>query len=208
MKLVVLGATGATGLEIVRSALKRGHQVTAFVRSPDRLRQFQDAILVRKGNPLDASEMETAIQGQDAIVSGFGPRLPISKGDEDLLSRFAVTLTTAMKASEMRRAVIESTAFLFKDSILPPTYLVGKLFFPRLVVDATRMENTFRISGLEWTMVRPPQLTNASLSGKYRVRDDHLPAFGFRISRADVAEFMVKCVEDRGTVGKVLGVAY
>lgn len=208
MKLVVLGATGGTGVEIVRHALKRGHDVTAFVRSSEGLRQFEDAITIRKGNLLDASEMEGAIRRQDAIVSGFGPRLPIPKEEEDLLSRFAVTLTEAMKASGVRRVVIESTAFLFRDSILPPTHLVGKLFFPRVVADATRMESVFRTSALDWTIVRPPQLTNERCSGKYRVRKDHLPAFGFRISRADVAQFMVTCAEDMNTIKKILGVSH
>src|SRR6266568_7662168 len=87
MKLLVLGATGGTGLEIVRQAIEHGHSVTAFVRSPERLNPFQDRINVKQGDLLNAAELEQAIQGHDAVLSGFGPRLPISKADSNLLQQ-------------------------------------------------------------------------------------------------------------------------
>lgn len=208
MKLAVLGATGSTGQRIVEQAVQRGHTVTAFVRSPERLGNLRQSITVRQGDLLDATELEAAICGHDAVVSGFGPRLPIAKSEEDLLSRFARVLREAMENSGVRRAVVESTAFLFRDTILPPAHLVGRLFFPTVVVDATGMEDVFRTSSLDWTMVRPPQLTNHPFSGKYRVREDHLPAFGFNVSRANVAEFMVKCAEDARAIRKVFGVSH
>jgi putative NADH-flavin reductase len=208
MKLAVLGATGSTGLRIVEQAVQRGHTVTAFVRSPERLGNLRQSITVRQGDLLDATELEATIRGHDAVVSGFGPRMPIAKNEIDLLSRFARVLRAAMEGSGVRRAVVESTAFLFRTSILPPAYLVGRLFFPTVVVDASGMEEIFCTSSLEWTMVRPPQLTNHPYSGKYRVREDHLPAFGFKASRANVAEFMVKCAEDAGSIRKVFGVSH
>ena len=128
MKLVVLGATGGTGLEIVRRAVEQGHTVTAFVRSTGRLESFRDRIAIRQGDLLDHDELGEAIKGHDGVLSGFGPRLPIVKADEDLLHRFGVALTTAMRCAGVRRVVVESTAFLFRDSIVPPTYLFGRLF--------------------------------------------------------------------------------
>lgn len=77
LKLVVLGATGGTGLELVKQALERGHLVTAFVRSPERLRKFGDRIIVKQGDLLNSGELRQAIQGHDAVLSGFGPRVPI-----------------------------------------------------------------------------------------------------------------------------------
>jgi putative NADH-flavin reductase len=208
MKLAVLGATGGTGLRIVEQALQRGHAVTAFVRLPERLGNLRQSVTVRQGDLLDATELEEAIRGHDAVVSGFGPRLPIAKSEKDLLSRFARALTKAMEGSDVRRAVVESTAFLFRDTILPPAHLVGKLFFPTVVVDASGMEEIFCTSSLDWTMVRPPQLTDHSYSGKYRVREGHLPVFGFKVSRANVAEFMVKCAENARSIRKVFGVSH
>ena len=207
MKLVVLGATGGTGLEIVRQAIEQGHSVTAFVRSPEPLKRFGNRITISQGNLLNRAELAQAISGHDAILSGFGPRVPVAKSDANLLQNFATVLTTGMQQANVRRAVIVSTAFLFKDSILPPTYLFGRLFFPRVVIDAAAMEKIITQSGLDWTIVRPPQLTDKPLTAKYRVRTGHLPRFGFNISRADVAHFFLKTAEDPASIKKIVGVS-
>jgi NAD(P)H-binding len=129
MKLIVLGATGGTGLEIVRQATERGHLVTTLVRSPDRLKPFWDRIAVKAGDLLNSTDLQQAIQGHDAVVSAFGPRVPVSKADATLLQRFAVALTSAMSHTDVRRVVVESVAFLFKDSLLPPAYLLAGCCF-------------------------------------------------------------------------------
>jgi putative NADH-flavin reductase len=207
MKLAVLGATGGTGLEIVRQAIEHGHSVTAFVRSPERLKPFGNRITVKQGDLLNSAELAKAISGHDAILSGFGPRVPIAKADASLLRNFATALTTAMHNAGVRRAVIVSTAFLFRDSILPPTYLFGRLLFPGVVIDASAMERILMESGLDWTIVRPPQLTDKPFTGRYRVRIGHLPGFGFKISRADVAHSFLKTVEDPASIKKIVGVS-
>ena len=207
MKLIVLGATGGTGFEIIRQAVERGHALTALVRSPERLNGFKDRITVRAGDLLNPAELEHAIRGHDAVLSAFGPRAPVSKADADLLQRFAVALTRAMPLAGVRRVIVESVAFLFKDSIMPPAYVVGRLFFPQVVTDASAMERIFAGSDLDWTMVRPPELTDKMFTGKYRVREEHLPFFGFTISRADVADFMIKAVENHSSIRKVVGVS-
>jgi putative NADH-flavin reductase len=207
VKLVVLGATGGTGLEIVRQALDRGHHVTALVRSPERLRPFWNRITVRQGDLLDIADLEPVITGHDAVLSAFGPRLPVSKADVNLLQQFAVALTGAMANVGVRRAIVESVAFLFKDSLLPPAYLLGRLLFPRVVADASAMERVFRESKLDWTMVRPPELTDKPFTGRYRVQEEHLPRFGFSISRADVADLMTRLAEDHSSIRKVVGVS-
>src|SRR6266481_3177635 len=102
MKLIVLGATGGTGLEIVRLAIEHGHSVTAF-----------------------------------------GPRLPVPKADANLLRQFGGALTSAMPQAGVKRVVVESVAFLFKDSIIPPAYLFGRLLYPSVVADASAMEKLF-----------------------------------------------------------------
>ncbi len=207
MKLLVLGATGGTGLEIISQAIERGHSLTAFVRAPDPLKRFGDRIAVVRGNLLNSSELQRVLKGHDAVLSGFGPRLPISKADATLLEHFAVALTSGMHQAGVRRVVVESTAFLFTDSIIPPTNLFGRLFFPDVVRDAGEMENVFRKSGLDWTMVRPPRLTDQPRTGKYRVLEGHLPRFGFAISRADVADFMIRAGENGVSIGKAVGVS-
>jgi putative NADH-flavin reductase len=208
MKLVVLGATGGTGIEIVRQAIAQRHSVTAFVRSPDRLEPLAAQITVKQGDLLNSAALAEAIQGHDAVLSGFGPRVPIAKEDAHLLRDFATALTAAMQRTGVKRVVVISTAFLFKDAILPPAYLFGRLFFPGVVADASDMERIFAASGLDWTILRPPQLTDKPHTGKYRVRDAHLPPFGFKISRADVADCFLKTVADPASIRKVLGVSH
>ena len=207
MKILVLGATGGTGLQIVSQATERGHTVTAFVRAPDALRRFADRIVVIRGNLLNGSELQRVLEGHDAVLSAFGHRLPVSKTDATLLERFAAALTTEMFHTGVRRVCVESTAFLFKDSIIPPAYLVGRLFFPGIVRDADEMESVFRKSELDWTIVRPPRLTDKPRTGKYRIEEGHLPRFGFAISRADVADFMIKAIENHASIGKVMGIS-
>jgi putative NADH-flavin reductase len=207
MKLVVLGATGGTGLEIVRHSIERGHSVTALVRSPERLKLFRDRIIIKQGDLLNSADLEQAIQDHDAVLSGFGPRVPISKADANLLQNFAVALTKAMLHTAVRRVVIESVAFLFKDSIVPPAYILGRLFFSGILADSSAMERIIRDTELEWTLVRPPELTDKPYTGSYRVREGHLPPFGFKISRADVADFIVKAAENRSSINKIVGIS-
>ena len=207
MKLLVLGATGGIGLEIVRQAVDRGHKVTAFVRAPEGLKSIGARFGVIQGDSLSSTELARAMEDQDAVLSGFGPRVPIAKTDATLLRRFGMALSEAMRKVGMQRAVIVSTAFLFKDSIIPPTNLVGRLFFPNMVADASDMESFFQKSGLDWTLVRPPRLTDRPRRGRYRVREGHLPGFGFTISRADVAAFMIKIAENRAFIQKIVGIS-
>jgi putative NADH-flavin reductase len=187
--------------------VKRSHCVTAFVRAPERLKDFQDRITIMQGDLLNSVSLEQAIEGQEVVLSGFGPRVPVTKTDADLLERFARSLTKAMLAARVRRAVVESVAFLFKNSIFPPAYLLGRLLFPRTVADAAAMERIFADTSLDWTMVRPPELTDKPYTGKYRVREGHLPRFGLKISRADVADLMIKLAENGTSICKVVGIA-
>ncbi|MBV8213146.1 MAG: SDR family oxidoreductase [Verrucomicrobia bacterium] len=207
MKILILGATGATGLQVVTQAVERGHTVTAFVRNTGPLENFRERLSVVRGNLLDSADLGRVLAGQEAVLSAFGPRLPISKADADLLRRFATALTSGMRQTGVRRVVIESTAFLFKDAIIPPAHLFGRLFFPGVVRDAGEMENIIAESGLDWTLVRPPQLTNKPRTGRYRIRIGHLPPFGFNISRADVADFMIKAGENHASIRQVIGLA-
>lgn len=204
MKLVVLGATGGIGLEISKQAVERGHSVTAFVRSPERLESFRERITVVQGDLLSSIELAKVVEGQDAVLPSFGPRDP--RADGKLLESFAGALTKAMLHSGSRRVIVVSVAFLFKDIIIPPAYLVGRLFFAHHVADASAMEEILKRSGLDWTIVRPPQLTDRPRTGTYRVGEGHLPRFGFTISRADVADYMIKAVENRSSIGKIVGV--
>ena len=207
MKLLILGATGGIGMELVRQAIERGHSVTAFVRSSEPLKPLAGRISITIGNLLDAVDLSRAMRGNDVVLSAFGPRLPIAKSDAHLLRDFASALVNAMKQSAMSRAIVVSTAFLFKDAFLPPAYLLGRLFFPGVVADATDMESRLRASGLEILIARPPQLKDMPHTGKFRVREGRLPAFGFSIPRADVADYMIQMAEKSDLRSQIVGVS-
>ena len=207
MKLVVLGATGGTGRELVRESLEHGHSVTAFVRNAAPLSEFQDRIRVVEGDLLDRGALSKVFENHNAVLSGFGPRVPLAKADVHLLEQFAAVLTGAMQDANVRRLVIISTAFLFKDSIVPPTYLLGKLLFPAVVTDSAALEKTVQESALEWTIVRPPQLTGRPKTGSYRERIGHLPRLGFKISCADVARYFVKAIGKGEVMRKIVGIS-
>ena len=192
-------------MEIVRQAVERGHAVTALVRAAARLAPFGRMTTI-EGNPLDSETLRRTLSGQDAVLSAFGPRVPIAKSDAHLLRDFGTALTDAMKKTDVRRGIVVSTAFLFKDAVLPPAYLFGRLLFPGVVTDATEMEEILRTSGLDLTIVRPPQLTDKPYTGRYRVRAGHLPFCGFKIARADVADFIIRIVESGGFAHTVVGV--
>jgi putative NADH-flavin reductase len=205
MKLLVLGATGGVGLETVKQALEQGHAVTALVRSPDRLGAFRERMTIVQGDLLNKRDITRALGGQDALLSAVGPRDPKANGG--LLQSFATALTDAMNHADTRRAIVVSVALLFKDALIPPAYLFGRLLFPHHVADAAAMEEILMKSGLDWTILRPPQFTDKRRTGKYRVREGHLPRFGFTISRADVADYMIRAAEDRASIQKIIGLS-
>jgi len=207
MRIVVLGATGGTGMELIKQSLAMGHSVTAFVRSPVSLRVFDKEIDIKIGDLLNREALARVLEGQDAVLSGFGPRVPIAKSDAHLLRDFANGLTAAMQQAAVRRVVLISTAFLFKDSFIPPTYLLGKMLFPSVVSDSAELESIIQRSDLDWTIVRPPQLTDRPLTGEYRKRIGHLPRFGFKISRADVADYFVKALSSKSVVRTIVGIS-
>lgn len=207
MKIAVLGATGGTGMELVRESLNRGHSVTAFVRNAARMSEFQCKIRIVEGDLLDRSLLAKVFENHHAVLSGFGPRVPVAKSDAHLLGQFAAVLTGAMQDAKVRRLVIISTAFLFKDSIVPPTYPLGKLLFRSVVTDSAALERTIQESALEWTIVRPPQLTDGPMTGSYRERIGHLPRLGFKISRADVAHYFVEAIGKSDVMRKIVGIS-
>jgi putative NADH-flavin reductase len=166
VKLLVLGATGGVGLEIVRQAVERTHTVTAFVRSPERLAALRDRITITQGDLLNSGGIERVLDRHDAVLSSFGPRVPISKADRNLLGDFARALTSAMIVTRIQRVVLVSTAFLFRDSIIPPAHVIGRLFFPSVVSDAEQMEQVIATTNLDWTIVRPPRLTDKPRTGR------------------------------------------
>jgi putative NADH-flavin reductase len=202
MRLVVLGATGGIGKYLLEYATARGHEVTAFVRSPQKIALKSEKLRVLPGDLLDADQLAQVLRGHDAVLSAFGPstlRRVTTRG------AFGKALATAMQRSGVRRGLVVSSALLFAEQNAIGKLLRGTLF-RNLIPDMTAMEAAIEGNGLEWTIVRPPRLTNSALTPSYHVADGRLPK-GMTVSRACVADFMVKEAERPAHVRQIVGLS-
>jgi len=209
MRLLMVGATGGTGLALVEQALERGHDVTALVRNPTRLRLSHPRLTVVSGDVMQTATLDAAVRGQGAVLSALGhkqwfrPTRILSAGTGNIIG--------AMRRHGVRRLVVE-TALGVGDAWwqmgLYYTLFVRIFILPLYFHDKKRQEALVRASGLDWTLVRPGALNNGPRRGVYRQgpRVGHW-LWTVRISRADVAAFMLDQVTDRRYVGSAVGIA-
>jgi uncharacterized protein YbjT (DUF2867 family) len=208
LRVLVIGATGGTGRQLVQRALDQGHQVTAFVRNPSKLALEHANLRIVKGNVLDYASVESAMRGQSAVLCALGhkrffyPNKIQSNGMRNILR--------AMKACDVPRLVSES-ALGIGNSVgrlgLPHTFFVLPLILPFYMWDKLRQEELIIASDRDWVIVRPGMLTNGAATGSYRhgrkVGNYFWPV---RIARADVADFMLKQLTDDAYIGAAPGV--
>ncbi|MFM0502125.1 NAD(P)-dependent oxidoreductase [Paraburkholderia caffeinilytica] len=204
MKLGIFGASGATGRHLVEQAVAAGHEVTAIVRTADALSSGVPNLkrVVAGFDQPDA--LKQAVSGQDVIISVLGVR---KGGPTTVCTDGATSILNAMKAANVRRFVALSAygATETKDASL-------FIKFVRTVIadkmrDKDQMEAVIRRSGVDWTLVRPPALTNGRRTGEYRFGADlKVGALG-RISRADVADFILRQAISGVFIGKALTVS-
>ena len=220
MKLTIFAATGGIGRQALEQALAAGHEVTAVVRNPNGL--SGEARIVRVDLAAAAPEaLESAIAGADGVLSGLGPR---SASEAGIASQGTRAIVQAMRATDVRRIVVVSAAPIgtvpSPGRPRPPKHDPGDGFFMRHLLspltkaalrtrygDLALMEDLLRDSGLDWTVVRPPQLTNKALTGTYRIAYGQNLRRGLRISRADVAHLMLRVLEQPETIKQVIGIA-
>jgi putative NADH-flavin reductase len=194
MRLLLLGATGGTGRQLLSQALERGHEVTAFVRRPEKL-SAQEHLLVRTGDATDRASVNRAVAGQDAVLSTLGVRSPLAA---DLISPSLRALVPAMQEHNVRRLVWLSALGVGETRDQAPAFLriPFSTVLRRIGQDKAAGEEYLRSTDLDWTLVYPPALTNGPRTGRYR-SGETLTVKGIpRISRADVAEFMLAQLDD------------
>jgi putative NADH-flavin reductase len=200
MKLFVIGATGGTGREIVQQALARGHHVSAFVRSPETVALRHERLSVLKGNVMNESQLAEAMQNHDAVVSALGPREVFKPSS--LLHDSALAATRAMHRSGVRRLVVLSAAAHFPGI---PNRIVSFILRNHMR-DSLAMEKVVQDSGLDWTIARPPRLTQEQYA-TYRSREGAAPRRGFSLSRTAVVAFMLDAIERKKHFQKIVGIA-
>jgi putative NADH-flavin reductase len=208
LRLLVVGATGRTGRALLELGLSRGHHVTAFVRSPQKLARPHPHLSVVKGDPLQAEALARALPGHDAVVSALGPRPADALRGHTLLSTGAASTIPAMRAAAIRRLAVVSAAFLFPGG--GPLVGLARSLLRSHIDDIRAMEDTIRRSDLGWTLVRPPRLVD-SPDATYRAEVDALPS-GMRVtawlSWKGVAAFLLDSLERDLYRGQVVGICH
>jgi len=207
MRIAVFGATGTVGRHVVEQALERGHEVTAFTRDPGRVARSHERLRVVRGDVADPAAVDRAVAGQDAVVVALGAG---RKGRVRADGTAAVI--AAMDRAGTRRLVVQSTLGA-GDSRANLNFLWKRIMFGLLLreayADHQLQEEHVRRSDLDWTIVRPGAFTDGPRTGAYR------RGFGpedrstrLKISRADVADFLLEQLTDEGNLHRTPAVSY
>ena len=197
-RVLIIGATGGTGRELVSQGLEQGYEVTALVRDPARLQMTHPRLKIVRGDVLNRNSLSEAVRVQDAVLSALGHRrLFVPSRVQSAGTR---NIVRAMEAQGVRRFICETAIGLGNSA--GRLGLFSTLFFIPVVLpiyfwDKSRQEQVVAESALDWVLVRPGVLTNAGKRGVYRhgVNVGSYILTG-TIGRADVADFMLKQLSD------------
>ncbi|MGG6297488.1 NAD(P)-dependent oxidoreductase [Leptolyngbya sp. AN02str] len=206
MNLLIFGAAGKTGRELVQQAIAQGHTVTAFVRHPDKLDIQHANLRVVQGDVTHAEAVQQAVQGQDAVFSALGSS---SLKKNPALVEGIRNIVQAMEQHGVKRFVYQSSLGV-GDSRDRVNFFVRFIVLPfvlkNAIEDHAEKERIIQQSSLDWVIVRPAGLTTGPYTKDYKHGESI--QFGMKISRADVADFMLNQMSDRTYVHKTPGVSY
>src|SRR5579883_2343975 len=205
MNILILGGSRGTGAEAVKQGLARGHEVTAFARSPDRLALEHPRLTKLRGDFHRRESVDAAVRGHDAvIITASAARVKGFRDNPTYFSQGTAHVIESMRAHGVRRLVVLSALGAGESRRL------AGFFFDKLIIslllrapyeDHDRQEKLVRESGLDWVIARPSRLTNGPARGRY-VKKTELEPVPSSISRADVADFLVTAAEVDTWIGK------
>lgn len=210
MKLLIIGGTGGTGRELIKQALEQGHSVTALVRNPEKFNTTHHQLTVIKGNVLVYDDVEKVVAGHDAVLSTLGHKRFFIY--TSILSEGTKNIIRAMEKNSVKRFICVTSLGLndsrFKLGLYYTLFVIPVITF-FYFRDKAKQEKLITNSNLDWTIVRPGQLTN----GKKRSSYKHGTNVGNyiltkTISRADVAHFILSQLNDKLYFYKTPGVTY
>ena len=209
MKIVVFGATGGTGKQVVRQALENGHHVTAFARTPSKLEIEHENLSLFQGDVMDAEKVEQAIAGQEAVISALGPTRPPVPG---MMEAAAKNIIAAMEVHGLKRLISTTGAGVRDPQDQPKLFdhimkSLLTLMAGAVLKDSEANVNVIRSSNLDWTIVRFPRLIDGERTGNYRAGYVGKNS-GSQLSRADGADFVLKELESGEYLHKMPIVSY
>ena len=203
-RVLIIGASQGIGLETTRQALEAGHDVRAFARSAGGISLEDPKLEKMRGDALNSQDIETALDGMDVVIQTLGVSLGSLFRPVHLFSEATRVLIAAMTAHGVRRLICV-TGFGAGDSsssINCVQRIPFQLVFGRAYQDKSIQERLIRDSTLDWTIARPGVLTGGARASRYKILEEASQWRNGTISRADVAGFLVRQIEDRGYVGK------
>ena len=203
MKVAIFGATGKTGLELVKQALAKGHTVTAFVRDSARLTIEDEHLTLAVGDVFDPASVAQAVSGQDAVVCALGAGSDLKK--TTVRTTGTLNIIRGMQESNVTRLLVV-TAMGVGES-WDTLSLINKIFFAVLLKSARddheTQEAAVKESSLDWTIVRPSGLTDEPRTGVYDM-GENIPAKTSKIARADVADLILAELEQNTLIRKAV----
>ncbi|MEU6214525.1 NAD(P)H-binding protein [Streptomyces sp. NPDC047023] len=209
MNITVIGASAGVGLESVKRALEAGHSVTTLSRSTDSLPEHP-SLRVVQGSALDVLDVTKAIEGADAVLVALGTGN--STKATTLYTDAAAVLVEAAAQTQTTAPFITVTGFGAGDSSPYQGFImrtVMKTLLGKIYENKTSMEQILAASGVRWEMVRPGRLTSGPRTGSYRVLTHYTPGMSVKsISRADVADYLVREAEQLANLGRYPALTY
>ena len=202
-EVVIFGASGQTGRELVTQALELGHAVTAFARQPEKLAAADGRVRVVQGDIIDVAAVTRAVEGQEAVLSALGASSPMRPYPE--FRAGVANIVNAMQSSDVRRLVYLSFLGVRAREERLGFFLnqVAARLLRHAIADHAANERTIRASRLAWTIVLAAKLTNGPRTRTYRSGEEvAIQSVVPSISRADVADFMLRQVADTTYVGR------
>jgi putative NADH-flavin reductase len=210
LQLAIFGSTGPTGQTLVTQALEQGHDVTAVARDPAGVDATSDRLHVVRADVLDRSSFDGVLDGVDAVLSAIGAH---GRQPTKVYSLGAANIRDVMHAAGVQRFIGISALPVTPRTELGPAERrivvpLLSVFFGEMYADMTRMEQLLRDSDLDFTIMRPPQLTNKRATGTYRTAINGQLPRARKISRGDLAAEMLRVIPDNKTVRATVSLAY
>lgn len=216
MKVFLLGTTGNTGFEILKRLVHDGHTVKSLVRNPAKLKleeisqSQENQVELIQGGVFESDKLKEHFKGFDVIISALGTGT--NNSYTEIYSQGGRNILSAMRANGIKKLITITAGLIDMSDPSTDNFFLNRIIRPnynKVYYDQTRWETILdNTEDIDWICVRPTYLTNKSYTGKYRVKNKHCPKGGRKISRADLADFIVKQIESNEFVHQKPVIAY
>jgi putative NADH-flavin reductase len=206
--IIIFGATGGTGQELVKQALTQKYRVTAFVRDPDKIKITDSNLLIFQGDVLNPENTEKAMENQEAVFCCLGAH---GMDRSFIRTKGTSNIIQSMENAGVQRLICLSSLGVGDSAVALP-WLMRTIIIPLFIKygfkDHEEQEKIVRRSGLDWSIVRPAYLTNGAATGMYKTGFSTEEKIAGKISRADVADFMLKLINENPHIHQQVGLSY